>query len=85
MDNETYASVIFQNCNTVNLNSFSRRKISENKRSIVEGSFKPGNLSLANESKQEWYPIFIKENSTPEEIVTGLEILTCLFFGMGNM
>ncbi len=84
-DNETCAYLIFHNCNPANPNSFNRRKISANKRSITDGSYTRGDLSLASESRQEWYPIFIKENSTPEEIVTDLEILTCLFFGMGKM
>jgi len=84
-ESETLASMIFQNCNPENQQSFNKQKISKNKTFVTESSINVGTPSMKNETRQEWYPLFIKENSTPEELVTSLEILICLFFGMGNM
>lgn len=84
-ESETLASMIFQNCNPENLQSFDKQKISKNKMFVTATSSNVGTPSMKKETKQEWYPFFIKENSKPEEIVTSLEILICLFFGMGNM
>jgi hypothetical protein len=84
-ENETLASMVFQNCNPENLQSFDKQKISKNKLFVTSSSSNMGTPSMKKGTAQEWYPLFIKENSKPEEIVTSLEILVCLFFGMGNM
>ncbi len=82
---ETYASMVFQNCNPNNPNSFNRMILSDNRRSIIPTPPNTGARSLGKESKQEWYPVFIRQNSTPDDVTTDLEILTFLFFGMGRM
>jgi len=84
-EGETLASMIFQNCNPENLQSFDKQKISKNKMFVTSASSNVGTPTMNKGTKQEWYPLFIKENSKPEEIATSLEILICLFFGMGNM
>ena len=84
-ENETLASMVFQNCNPQNQQSFNKQKLSKNKIFVTGSSSNVGVPSMKKETKQEWYPLFIKKNSTPEELVNSLEILTCLFFGMGNM
>lgn len=83
-DNETLASMIFQNCNPENQQSYNKQRLSKNKRFITGSSSNVGTPSMKKETKQEWYLLFVKKNSTPEELATSLEILTCLFFGMGN-
>jgi len=85
-ENQTFACLIFQNCNPENKQSFDNSKLSKNKR-IMSGTTvnNLGTPSLENEAKLEWYPIFIKKNSTSAELETGLGILVCLFFGIGNM
>jgi len=85
IDSETLASMIFQNCNPENLQSFDKQKISKNKLFVTATRSNIGTPSMNKGTKQEWYPFFIKENSKPEEIVESLEILICLFFGMGNI
>jgi len=84
-ESETLASMVFQNCNPENLQSFDKQKISKNKMFVTSKSSNVGTPLMNKETKQEWYPLFIRENSKPEEIVTSLEILICLFFGMGKM
>jgi hypothetical protein len=77
--------MIFQNCNPDNLNSFNKMRLSKNKKIGSGSSSLFSKPSLKDESKQEWYPIYIKENATNDELVNSLEILIFLFFGMGNM
>lgn len=84
-DNQTLSAMVFQNCNPKNLQSFDKQKLSKNKLTISESGGNIGNPSLDKEEKVEWYPIFIKKGATPEDMVTGLGILVCLFFGIGNM
>ena len=84
-NNQTQAVMIFQNCNPDNLRSFNKTKISKNKLVISGGSSNIGTPSLSNETKVEWYPFLIKENATSDEMVSGIEILVCLLFGIGNM
>ena len=85
MDNQTQAVMIFQNCNPDNLRAFNETKISKNKLFISGSSTNIGTPSLGNKSKIEWYPFLVKENATSEEMVSEIEILVCLFFGIGNM
>jgi hypothetical protein len=82
---ETLASMIFENCNPGNQQSFNKQKLSKNKIFVTETRSDVGTPSMTKEAKQKWYPLFIKKNASPEELATSIEILTCLFFGMGNM
>ncbi len=86
IENQTLACMIFQNCNPENGQSFDNSKLSKNKR-VMSGA-NVNNVatpSLENEVKLEWYPIFIRKDFTSSEMETGLGILVCLFFGIGNM
>ena len=85
LNNQTQAVMIFQNCNPDNLRSFNKTKISKNKLFISGSSTNIGTPSLSNESKVEWYPFLIKEKTTSDEMISGIEILVCLLFGIGNM
>ena len=78
-ESETLASMVFQNCNPENQQSFNKQKLSKNKIFVTTSGSSLGPSSMKKESKQEWYPLFIKKNSTPEELHSGIEILTCLF------
>ena len=71
--------------NPKNIPSFNKMKLSKNKRMVAGAESNFGRPSLKNESTNEWYPFFIKERATAEEVVISLEILVCLFFGVGNM
>ena len=84
-DNQTLCAMVFQNCNPKNLQSFDKQKLSKNKRTISASGTNIGTPSLKNDEKVEWYPYFVKNGATPDEITTGLGILVCLFFGIGNM
>jgi hypothetical protein len=85
LNSQTQAVMILRNCNPDNLRSFNKTKISKSKMVISGSSSNIGAPSLGNESKIEWYPFLVKENATSEEMISGIEILVCLFFGIGNM
>ena len=84
-DNHTIAAMVFQNCNPENSRSFNKTKISKNKLFMSGSSSSIGKPKLDNESKTEWYPFFVRENSSPAEKALSIHIITCLFFGMGVM
>ena len=84
-DNQTLATMIVQNCNPENPNSFDKMRISKNKSVISESGSNIGKPSIGKGSKPEWYPFFVKANATADDMVTGVGIMVCLFFGIGNM
>ncbi len=85
INNETLASMIFQNCNPQNLQSFNEGKISKNKKFVTTTTSNTGKPKLKTEEKQEWYPVLIKNNASTQEINQSCTLLVCLFFAMGNM
>jgi hypothetical protein len=85
VNNETLASMIFQNCNSRNPLSFNEGKISKNKKWMTSTIPNVGKPKLNNEEKLEWYPVFIKNDASTDEIAEVCELLVCLFFAMGNM
>jgi hypothetical protein len=84
-NNQTLASLIFQNCNPENLQSSDKNKLSKNKRIITGSVSSIASPSLDHEKKLEWYPFYLKGNSSHNELVTAIEIMVCLFFGIGNI
>ncbi len=85
VNNETQASMIFQNCNPQNSQSFNEGKLSKNKKWMTSAYSNIGKPNLKNEEKLEWYPIFIKNNANTDEMEEVCELLVCLFFAIGNM
>lgn len=84
-DNQTLATLIFQNCNPENLQSFDKIKLSKNKGIMTGSGSSIASPSLDSEKKLEWYPFYLKGNSSHKELVTAIEIMVCLIFGIGNM
>jgi len=85
LNNETIASMVFQNCNPQNPLSFNEGKLSKNKKWQTQTNTNVGKPKLNNEEKLEWYPVFIKNDANNNEIVEVCELLVCLFFAIGNM
>jgi hypothetical protein len=85
LNNETIASMIFQNCNPQNPLSFNEGKLSKNKKWQIQTNSNIGKPKLNNEEKLEWYPVFIKNDANTDEMAEVCELLVCLFFAMGNM
>lgn len=83
--NQTLATMLFHNCNPGTGRSQSKTKNSMNEGAVSEEEPKAGFSSSKKTSKLKWYPYFMKGHPTGEEVTTSLEILVCLFFGMGNM
>lgn len=85
VNKETVAAMIFQNCNPKNTQSFNEGKLSKNKKWTTSTYSSIGKPSLSKEEKQEWYPVFIKNGASTDEMAEVSELLVCLFFAMGNM
>lgn len=85
MNDETLAAMIFQNCNPKNSQSFNEGKLSKNKKWVTSSYSSIGKPKLNKEEKQEWYPVFIKNDASADEMAEACELLVCLFFAMGNM
>jgi hypothetical protein len=85
VNNETLATMIFQNCNPQNSQSFNEGKLSKNKKWVTTTFTNVGKPKLNNEEKLEWYPVFIKNDVSVDEMTEACQLLICLFFAMDNM
>lgn len=85
VNNEILASMIFQNCNPQNSQSFNEEKLSKNKKMMTSFYSNVGKPKLNKEEKLEWYPVFIKNDASLDEMAEVCQLLVCLFFAMGNM
>lgn len=85
MNGETIAAMVFQNCNPMNQRSYNEGKLSKNKKFMTSSYSSIGKPKLNNEEKQEWYPVFIKNGASTDEMTKACEMMVCLFFAMGNM
>jgi hypothetical protein len=83
-DNELLSAMVVYNISPENT-SVGNQKMSENKVFIGSSSQSITKPSLDNEKKVEWYPVYFKESSNDDSRRKCIEILICLFFGMGNM
>lgn len=85
VNNETWASMIFQNCNPENSQSFNEGKLSKNKKWMTSTFTNIGKPKLNKGEKLEWYPVFIKNDVGVDKMAEICQLLVCLFFAMENM
>jgi hypothetical protein len=81
--NEVIGVMVVENCNPDN-SRISSGSISKNKHFMTSGSTGIGKPSMNNEEHNEWYPLYLPENVSQESVKLSIQILVCLFFGMGN-
>ncbi len=82
-DTSLLAMMVVQNCNPES-RSFGKEKVSKNKM-FISSSTPIGKQSLEKADKVEWYPIYLPVNASDETGKMCIQIMTCLFFGMGNI
>ena len=83
--NQTLATMLFYNCNPENNPALKKINTAVQAGPVSAPDSKGGNPSSKKEGKLKWYPYYMKDGASPEEVATSLEILVCLFFGMKNM
>jgi hypothetical protein len=76
--------MVVSNCNPGS-RSAGGQKLSENKLFITSNSTNLGKKSMEDNEKVEWYPFYLNEETTRDEMEMGIVTLISLFFGMGNM
>ena len=84
-DSHTLTTMLFYNCNPESNRSLKKINTSATTGAGSEEDTKAGNPSSKKEAKLKWYPYYMKEGASSAEVVTSLEILICLFFGVENM
>jgi hypothetical protein len=82
--NDIVAAMVLANCNPES-NSFSNQRMSENRTiRTSSGSTVVSRPSLKDESRNEWYYLYLRPDvSDPEEIAV-MQALVCLFMSMGS-
>ena len=83
VDTVLQAMMVVQNCNP-DSRAFGNSKLSKNKQITYSGSSSIGKPSLDNAEKTEWYPVYLPGNVSEETGEMCLQILSCLFFGIGS-
>lgn len=80
-DGKVKVIVNMQNLNPAS-NSFSGTKMTKNKKTMVGSTSGVGSRPRTGEP--EWYPFYHLPNLTERELLRYLDVILCLFFGMGN-
>ncbi|MEI6678913.1 MAG: hypothetical protein WCL21_09920 [Mariniphaga sp.] len=84
-DNQTLAIMILHNCNP----EIIRTKMKTNP-ALLNGipagdDYSNASHAPKSEGNLKWYPFFMKESASKEEMTKSMEMLVCLFFGMEYM
>jgi hypothetical protein len=81
LDEAVSGAMILANCNPNN-RTFSNQKLSKNKTVQHSSVSTIGFPSLDEEDKNEWYPVYFREDAPEEEKIKVIQSLVCMFFSV---